>query len=141
MRVGIVGSEAAKFTPYTEAQAKDIIRSLLSRGDVVVSGACHLGGIDVWAAEIGHELGLEVKEYPPKTHNWSSGYKPRNIQIARDSDIVCCITLARLPDTYHGMRFPYCYHCKTSDHVKSGGCWTAHYAQRLGKEAKWYVIP
>lgn len=30
MRIGIVGSESAKFTPATEARARALIRSLLS---------------------------------------------------------------------------------------------------------------
>ena len=53
MKVGIVGHEAAKFTPETEHAARQIIRTLLATPDaIVVSGACHLGGIDVWAEEI-----------------------------------------------------------------------------------------
>jgi len=38
------------------------------------------------------------------------------------------------------MRFPFCYHCKSNLHVKSGGCWTAKYAERLGKPAKWHLV-
>ena len=53
MNIGIVGHEAAKFTPETEAKAKAIIRDLLSDPlSVCVSGHCHLGGIDIWAEEI-----------------------------------------------------------------------------------------
>lgn len=134
-RVGIVGSEAAKFTPETEAKARGRIRSILTLPGVtgVVSGACHLGGIDEWAAQAGHELGLEVIEFPPKNRSWASGYKPRNLQIAQASDEVHCITVRKLPKGYRGMTFPLCYHCGTKDHVKSGGCWTMKQAQKLGK--------
>lgn len=140
MRVGIVGHEAAKFTAETEAEARKVIRGLLSPGDVVVSGACHLGGIDVWAVEEARRMGLAYREHPPATHAWETGYKPRNLLIARDSDTVHCIVVAELPASYTGMRFDYCYHCRTSEHVKSGGCWTAKQAERLGKRAAWHVV-
>lgn len=139
MRIGIVGSEAAKFTPATEAEARTVIRQLLDEGDVVVSGACHLGGIDIWAREEGQKLGLEVKEYPPEYHSWDSGYKPRNIKIARDSEMVVCITVRELPGEYVGMKFDYCYHCgRAARHIKSGGCWTVKFAKREGKAG--YVV-
>lgn len=46
-----------------------------------------------------------------------------------------------LPESYKGMRFTSCYHCGTTSHVKSGACWTAKQAQRIGKEAVWHEIP
>lgn len=140
MRIGIVGSEGAKFTPETEAKARTIIRSLLSNGDSVVSGGCHLGGIDKWAVEEADRGGYDFVEYLPKTLQWSGGYKERNILIAENSDKVVCITLRKLPDTYKGMTFDLCYHCGTSDHVKSGGCWTVKYAKKLGKPGEVIVI-
>jgi hypothetical protein len=134
MRIGIVGSEAAKFTPDTERQARAFIRALLEPGVVVISGACHLGGVDSFAIEEAKAAGLEFREHKPRVLSWEDGYKPRNIRIAEDSDRVVCITVDRLPPTYTGMRFPLCYHCRTKDHVKSGGCWTVKYAQQvLGK--------
>lgn len=139
VRIGIVGSEAAKFTPETEAQARAMIRQLLQPGDVVVSGGCHLGGIDIWAAEEGRLLGLEVVEYLPSVRAWS-GYKARNMRIARNSDRVVCITVKALPINYTGMRFEYCYHCGTTDHVKSGGCWTVKQARKLGKIGEVLVV-
>jgi len=142
MKVGIVGNEQAKFTLETEAKARNIITELLSQPDVthVVSGHCHLGGVDIYAEEIGKQLGLTPLIFPPKSHNWSTGYKPRNIQIAQASDIVHVIVLSKLPDSYQGRRFTYCYHCKTDEHVKSGACWTAKYAISLGKRAIWHII-
>jgi len=142
MKVGIVGSEAAKFTDETQLKAVDIITNLLvnEHATEVVSGGCHLGGIDEWAALIGAELGLKVTEFLPKSKSWSAGYKPRNIQIAEHSDVVYCITVKELPPDYKGMRFKLCYHCGTSDHVKSGGCWTVKYAKSIGKHTEVIVI-
>ena len=140
MRIGIVGHESAKFTAITEPLARETIRSVIAPGDVVISGRCPLGGIDIWAIEEAEAMGLETVEYPPARNTWEGGYKQRNIQIARDSDIVICINVKVLPDSYFGMRFGSCYHCHTDTHVKSGGCWTAKYAQRLGKHALWFEL-
>ena len=140
MKLGIVGSEAAKFTPETELLAKEQIADFLNLGDTVISGECHLGGIDIWAKEYAIENGIKYKGFPPKTLRWSDGYKPRNIQIAEASDYLVCITVKELPPGYAGMKFPLCYHCGTKDHVKSGGCWTVKYARKLGKPGEIIVI-
>ena len=145
MIIGIVGSEAAKFTAETEKKAKMIIRDLLTKQGVVTgmsSGHCHLGGVDIWAEEIANELGLKTFIYPPKEHNWINGYRPRNLLIASTSGVVICITVKQLPPGYVGMRFGSCYHCQKhpqgckQQHVKSGGCWTALRC----KERMWFVI-
>lgn len=142
MKVGIVGSEGVKFTERTEARARKIIHRLLNRPEVshVVSGGCHLGGIDIWAAEAGKELGKKIIEHRPKSLNWSNGYAPRNLLIARDSDEIYCITLEKLPAHYTGMVFNLCYHCGSANHVKSGGCWTVKKAVAMGKPGKIIVI-
>ena len=89
-------------------------------------------------------MGREKVVFLPREHRWETGYKPRNIQIARHADIVHCIVLAALPPNYTGAKytFPFCYHCATArpPHVKSGGCWTAKYAERIGKQAKWWIV-
>lgn len=139
-RVGIVGSEGAKFTVKSEARARAEIQRLLAFADRVVSGACHLGGIDKWAAEEGRALGIDVREYPPKAQSWTH-YKARNLDIAKNSDEVWCITVDRLPVGYTGMTFPLCYHCKTDTHVKSGGCWTVKQALLMGKSGGVIVLP
>jgi hypothetical protein len=142
MVIGIVGSEAAKFTPETEATAREIITRLLTAPDVtgVSSGACHLGGIDVWAEELGRFWGLDLFIFPPRNLSWATGYKPRNLQIVAASDEVHCITLKELPPSYTGMRFPLCYHCGRNDHVKSGGCWTMKQARMAGKTVALWII-
>jgi hypothetical protein len=141
--IGIVGSEQKKFTPETEAKAREIIRELLSKPEAVLcSGHCHLGGIDIFAEEEAKTLGKYDPKlvFAPLFHDWSSGYKPRNLRIATHSDEVYCITLKELPEGYDGMRFPLCYHCGTKDHVKSGGCYTVKEAIKLGKTGKVIVI-
>lgn len=145
MRVGIVGHEAAKFTEETERAARLAIRTILlaavgAEKPVVVSGGCHLGGVDIWAIEEATSMLMRAIVHKPKALSWAKGYKPRNLLIARDSDEVHVIVVDTLPDGYAGMRFDYCYHCHTSDHIKSGGCWTAREASKLGKPAKWHVI-
>lgn len=142
MIIGIVGSEGKKFTPETEHAAKQLIRKLLTEPEVtgLTSGHCHLGGIDIWAEEIAKELKLILYIFPPKNLNWSTGYKPRNIQIAETCNEIHNITVKKLPPNFQGMKFDKCYHCNTDQHTKSGGCWTAKYAQKLGKPAYWHVI-
>jgi hypothetical protein len=142
MNIGIVGHEAAKFNVEAEETARRIIRAKLSDTHdtpvTLVSGHCHLGGIDIWAEEIATELGIPQIIHAPKKLQWSGGYKERNLLIARDSDICICIVVAELPLSYRGMRFSSCYHCgsKRPQHVKSGGCWTAI----RSKHPVWYII-
>jgi hypothetical protein len=140
MYIGIVGHEAAKFTADTEAMARSIIRSLLSPPEaVLVSGHCHLGGIDIWAEEEADALGRAKDIFAPKKLVWGGpdGFQSRNLKIATRSDVVHCLVIAEYPPTYTGMRFDYCYHCHTHDHIKSGGCWTA---RRCHGGGVWHVI-
>lgn len=157
MKIGIVGSEGAKFTPLGEERAKEWINKLLT-GDyrmnpgnppkywgpetTVVSGHCHLGGIDIWAEEIADSLGFSKLIFPPKTLRWEGGYKQRNLEIAKNSDMVYCISVKDFPETYTGMRFPFCYHCKDTEpaHIKSGGCWTTKEARKMGKSTKLIIV-
>lgn len=144
MIIGIVGAEQAKFTPHGEAQARRWIRQLCGRAARVVSGHSPLGGIDWWAIEEAKALGVDWHEYPAKNPRWEpDGYKARNLQIADASDLVVCITVARLPDDYRGMRFPRgCYHCGAppEHHIKSGGCWTMRRAAEMGKQGQLLVV-
>lgn len=146
MRIGIVGSEEAKFTKVTAILARSTIRRILvaEKATLVVSGSCHLGGIDIWAEEEAAKMEIPTSIFPPKVQNWEGGYKPRNILIAENSDIVYCITVLKLPEGYTGMRFPKCYHCakhgEKQPHVKSDGCWTMWYAKSIGKGYELVVI-
>ena len=140
--IGIVGHEGAKFTPAKEAEARALIRYIIqdSGADVVISGKCPLGGIDIWAVEEASKMSVMILEYPPEVDAWDPpgaiGFKARNMQIADASDVVHCIVVKEYPETYTGRRFTYCYHCKSDDHIKSGGCWTALRC----KEARWHKL-
>jgi hypothetical protein len=145
VNLGIVGSEEKKFTEETKGKAKDAIHAAISRYNAtcVVSGGCHLGGVDIYAEEVAAESNLATIIHKPQTYQWNGwegcdGFKQRNLKIARDSDVVICITLLELPSSYYGMRFEGCYHCgkKNPPHIKSGGCWTAW----RGKEREWIII-
>lgn len=142
MIIGIVGAEAAKFTAETEAKAREAIRENLKGATKMCSGHCHLGGIDIWAEEEADKLGIEKLIFPPKELGWYAGYKPRNLLIASNSDLVLCITVRAFPPDFKGMRFPVCYHCQGNPngcqepHIKSGGCWTALRC----KQRKWVVV-
>lgn len=147
MKLGIVGSEAAKFTQVTERAARMAIRSMFKEFEprLVISGRSPLGGIDWWAIEEAEWQGITTREYQPKVFSWSApgGFRDRNLDIARNSDVVACITVRELPPGYQGMRFPGgCYHCGTraEDHVKSGGCWTAKAARGMGHRSVLVVI-
>ena len=148
MKVGIVGSEAKKFTPVTERRARREIQRLIKDAELVISGHSPLGGIDWWAIEEADKLAIPTREYAPGVFTWESikgvpGYKERNLAIARNSDLVVCVVVKELPPEYRGMEFPNgCYHCHTppGHHVKSGGCWTMKQAAKAGKRTELVVI-
>lgn len=141
MILGIVGSEEIKFTELGKQRARVIIHELVSDFNVtaISSGHCHLGGIDIWAEEIGQLLHKQCYIFPPKELDWEH-YRVRNIQIARKSDKVICITVDEYPKEYKGMKFATCYHCQTNTHIKSGGCWTTKCAERFNKDTDLIVI-
>lgn len=141
--IGIVGHESLKFLPAQVDAAKAIIREILTPVDaVVVSGHCHLGGVDIWAEEIAIEMGRYRPEliYAPKSMSWEGGYKERNMQIAYSSHEIHVIVVKDYPPDYKGMRHDHCYHCYTTDHIKSGACWTAKQGKRLGIPVTWHVV-
>lgn len=131
LRLGIVGHEAAKFTPETREKAQQRMHEIACAlgATTIVSGHSPLGGVDIWAEELAAGLRLPTIIHAPKVPVWGApgGFRDRNLAIARDSDLVLCIVVRTLPATYRGMRFSGCYHCKgrNPEHVKSGGCWTA----------------
>jgi hypothetical protein len=147
MILGIVGSEAAKFTQETEALARKAIRGAIKtlQATKVCSGECPIGGVDIYAKEEAIEL-LGKDGYighPPKVHQWGGkdGYMARNKQIAETSHVVICFTVRTLPPDYipKGWEW-YCYHCGTDQHIKSGGCWTTKYARSLGKSGYTLIV-
>jgi len=139
MIVGIVGSEEAKFTANGRFLARDEIEQIVRSAAGVVSGECHLGGIDTWAREIANELNVPFWGFPPLRHSWTF-YRKRNLEIVDASDIIYCITVDKLPPDFKSMHFNTCYHCNARDHVKSGGCWTMKQAIKQGKQGKLIVV-
>jgi len=73
-------------------------------------------------------------------YHWLDGYQSRNQKIAEAANIVYVIVSAQYPSNYLDKKYSLCYHCKKTDHVKSGACWTAKYAEKLGKRAIWHII-
>ena len=144
MKIGIVGHAAEKFTGQSAFAARQVISGLLlppldGSKLVVVSGRSPMGGVDVWAEKIANKMGIETEIYPPATNDWN-GFKARNLEIARASDVVHVIVVREFPPGFRGKRFPWCYHCGTAEHVKSGACWTANKAILMGKRAEWHLI-
>jgi hypothetical protein len=139
--LGIVGHAADKFTLRTESLARDAITDAIVRHNprLIVSGGCHLGGVDIWAEEIARACGVPLHVYLPADRTWIGGYRERNLQIA-ESDLVLCVVVQDYPLGYSLPRYGggLCYHCGTRNprHVKSGGCWTAWKCKRH----EWSII-
>lgn len=143
-RIGLVGNGTDKFTELGQERAREAIRHALEPATVMVSGHSPVGGIDIWSEEEAEKLGIDLELKVPEIHQWNPngyGYKARNQDIAESSDSLYVILADVYPTDYTGMRFEWCYHCKTKDeHVKSGGCWTGKYAQKLGIPTAWIVV-
>lgn len=137
--LGIVGHAQEKFTAETELLAREAIRHLIVvyGATMIVSGRSPMGGVDLYAEEIAADLGIPTMIFPPATHHWETGFRPRNLQIANASDLVACVVVSDYPPGYEGLRVA-CYHCKgrNPQHVKSGGCWTAWKA----RARRWVII-
>jgi hypothetical protein len=135
--LAIVGHAQDKFTPETEsiARAHILEQVLLYNPTSIVSGHCHLGGVDIYAEEIANNLQIPTIIHAPKSYSWSApgGYRDRNLLIARDSHLTLVIVVAEL-----GLKFNNCYHCgnRNPKHVKSGACYTAW----KSKQRKWLII-
>lgn len=115
------------------------------------------GGIDIFAEVIADELGVSKDIKIPQQNWWerndrgpSYGFKARNIDIATVSDTMFVIVVNAYPASYKKKSFDddaYCFHCDMPNtgkdgHIRSGGCWTGKYFERLhpGVKANWIVI-
>lgn len=151
MRVGLVGNGSDKFTELGEQRARELIRKILRahKADVMVSGHSPVGGIDIWAEEEAIALGVALDLKIPEVLSWNPpgkyGYKARNLDIARQSNILYVIVADVYPDEYTGRRFRMCYHHRRgqglplvtpTNHVKSGGCWTG----TKSDNAHWKIV-
>jgi hypothetical protein len=149
MKVGLVGNGTDKFTPTGQQRARELIRELLVGASAMVSGHSPVGGIDIWSEEEAVELGIPLDLKIPEINQWDPvggyGYKARNLDIARDSDVLHVILADEYPPEYRGRRFALCYHHRggeglpvvtPTNHVKSGGCWTGKHAAN----AQWHIV-
>ena len=151
-KVAIIGNGADKFTIVGAERAKRQIQAILTWGQPVsvISGHSPMGGVDIWAEEIADLMEIPLDLKVPDTHEWNPdegyGYRARNIDIATDCTEIHIIVAREYPFAYRGRRFSYCYHCVDNEsrdckgHVKSGACWTANQAQKLGKYPSYYSI-
>lgn len=166
VKVGIIGNGSDKFTPSQVSAAKALIRDVfrIHAPCILVSGRSPRGGIDQWAEEIAIELGIKTDIKAPKCDNcgavfeyrmplcvnntqhrfsWPGkyGFKKRNMDIAKTSDIVVTILSSVYPEGFRGWKSIYCKHCGVDvHHVQSGACWTSYKAVALGKIVRWFVI-
>jgi len=118
-RIAIVGASGSHWKEGDKEKVKKTIRGLLKKGDILVSGGCPFRGVDIWAEEVASEMRIEQAIFLPKTNNWS-GYKARNIRIARECDML--------------------YDIEPKGRVRSGGIWTMNYAKDIGKDVKQIIL-
>lgn len=146
--MGIVGNGSDKFTAYGELKARELIHCLLLGADMLVSGHSPVGGIDIWSEDEARFLGIAMDLKVPLIAAWNPpngyGFKARNLDIARCSDVVHVIVADTYPLDYRGRKWSFCYHCRDSaerdfghNHIKSGGCWTGNHAAN----AVWHIVP
>ena len=115
-RLAIVGSVSLA----GNQDAYKIIEEVLDRyaPELVISGGAK--GIDSMAAERARAWGIEVWEFLPAFPRWEDGYKPRNLEIARECDALVRIA-ARGSRTY-------------------GSGWTRDRAAEMGKPTEEFLI-
>jgi hypothetical protein len=149
VKLAILGSGNDKFDDVSERIARNHIIRLLKqyKGCTLVSGRSPIGGVDVWAEQIALDLGIPTDIKAPITNTWDGpyGFKTRNIDIARVSDVLYAIVVDQYPKGYEHKMFDVCYHCagrpdKPPLHVKSGSCYTLWKAKEMGKEVHWIII-
>ncbi len=142
MKLGIVGPPERQFTPEKRELACVVIQSAIETygATTVVSGRCHLGGIDIWAEDIAEAMDIPTLIFPPKVLHWSlpGGYRERNLQIAEAAELVLVIGLKEYPKTYRGVKFHDCVHCgdRNPKHIRTAGCWTAWRCERRA----WHIL-
>jgi len=98
MKIAIVGPEEKKWTKDQEVKARGWISVILASkessgklldegktvkveleagkdysGNILVSGHCHKGGVDIWAEEMAKSIGCYDSEYifPAEVHGWN----------------------------------------------------------------------
>ncbi len=135
MKIAIVGSSHLSETEERDARKNSglILNQLIKEYGVnditLISGGAK--GVDTEAEDVAKQLGIKTIIHKPLEYKWENGYKPRNIKIAQECDILYCFPTK--------LKIVECYHCKTDEHEVTGGCWTAKYAEALKKEV--HIVP
>ena len=131
MKIAIVGSSHLSEGEERTARqvSSTILKNYLKQGTVtLISGGAK--GVDTQAEDVAKQLGIECKIFKPAEQNWD-GYKVRNLRIAQECDVLYCLPTK--------LKMEPCYHCNTTDHERSGACWTLKQAKILKKET--YLLP
>lgn len=189
LRIGIIGASEEKWDKLLVNDVKKTIRDILvnphyycvecgwnfkyphvvshvDKGlvkelkvQVLVSGGCPYGGVDIWAEAIAKELGIKTRIFKPQTRQWENkivvtqsgvltfiGYKERNIEIAKSCDILyvisprcqaCGGTGVHSSDDLGGLcTNTYCEKCKGLGYTFNGGVWTGNYAAKSNTGVK-----
>jgi len=135
MKIAIVGSshltgeEETDTRKYCRLILDSVIKECGTSYITFISGGA--SGVDTIAETTAKELGLKTIIHKPLEHKWENGYKPRNMKIAQECDILYCLPTK--------VKLQPCYHCEEKTHEVTGGCWTAKYAKSLKKET--HIVP
>ncbi len=135
MKIAIVGASRLTETEEMDARKNSglVLNQLIKEYGVdditLISGGAK--GVDTEAEDVAKQLGIKTIIHRPLENKWENGYKPRNIKIAQECDILYCFPTK--------LKTVECYHCKTDEHEVTGGCWTMKYAKSLKKET--HVVP
>jgi hypothetical protein len=91
-KIAIVGSDGRFWQESQIPTVRHIIKKLLTlrHNAILVSGACPLGGVDLWAEQEADLLKLKKEIYPPEKPEKFYFFK-RNKQIAEACDELYCI--------------------------------------------------
>jgi len=135
MKIAIVGSSHLSDTEEVDTRKycglilNSLIKKCGSNDITFISGGA--SGVDTIAETTAKDLGLKTIIHKPLEYKWENGYKPRNMIIAQECDVLYCLPTK--------VKLTPCYHCEEKDHEVTGGCWTMKYAQKLKKET--HVLP
>lgn len=139
-KVAIVGNQPDKFE--NEDKVTDEISKLMKTVKTVIIGGHE--GMDAWVWQMANRDEIPVEVFKPTRKTWAGegGLAERNMMIANECDEIHIFVSSAYPENYNGVIYNRCYHCgdKRPWHVKSGGCWTAVQAEKMGKNAVWHII-
>jgi len=135
MKIAIVGSSHLSETEEMDARKNSglVLNQLIKEYGVnditLISGGAK--GVDTEAEDVAKQLGIKTIIHKPLEYKWENGYKPRNLKIANECDILYCFPTK--------VKTTPCYHCELKDHEVTGGCWTMKHAKALNKET--HIVP